>query len=46
VLGVEYALDVPLMRLSIRHGGTVESILTNEDSVVLTNESDAILMVE
>jgi len=46
IISTEYALEVPLIRLGIRHGGTVESILTDEASVILTTEADALIMVE
>jgi len=46
VVSVEYALETPMMILGIRHGGTVETIVTTEDSILLTDESNAIVMVE
>ena len=46
VIGVEYSFDAPVIRLGLRHGGTVESILITEDSVPIGTEDGAFIVLE
>ena len=46
VVGVEYTLDAPLMRLTLRHGAETEDVRITEDSQYRQTEQGDIRMVE
>ena len=46
VTSVEYALDVPLMRIGIRHGGATDAIRTTEAGAIRATEAESIRVEE
>lgn len=44
VTGIDYLLDAPAVRLTIRHGGAIEPFLTAEDESILRTEDAALIM--